>query len=326
MPPKKVIDYSAASLVDLKAQLAQQTEQFERVRSSAKHGPASDRRSDKKPTVWTRQNKGVNSRAERDQIQHLEEVDSHSLAHSREALERKAKIYEKLSTRVRRDDESEDEEVLIDFDRKYWEERELQERKQNDTSDKKRTRKSTESDRDDEDDDDPWVEYEDEFGRSRTVRRSQLPSRSPSPAELSSRSPSPEPMPREPVELADRAGIRHYDATRENRTRGVGFYQFETDEEKRAEQMERLNQLREETETARKNKQTVSERRKAAIQKNAAKVRERREAMMAKRRKVDGTLPPPQSSSPSSSATKQDGLNVNEDSILKFIKSIRDTV
>ena len=49
-------------------------------------------------------------------------MDSHSLAHSREALERKAKIYEKLKTRVRRDDESEDEEALIDFDRKYWEE------------------------------------------------------------------------------------------------------------------------------------------------------------------------------------------------------------
>ena len=141
-------------------------------------------------------------------------------------------------------------------------------------------------------------------------------------------------MPREPVELADRAGIRHYDATGENRTRGVGFYRFETDEEKRAEQMERLNQLREETEMARKNKQTVAERRKAAIQKNAAKVRERREAMMAKRRKTDVAPHPPTSSSSSSSSTtttttttiKQDGLNVNEDSISKFIKSIRDTI
>ncbi|KAI9266889.1 hypothetical protein BDA99DRAFT_506897 [Phascolomyces articulosus] len=319
MPPKRVIDYSASSLVDLKAQLAQQTEQFERVRSSAKHGPASNRRSDKKPTIWARQNKGVNSRAQRDQVQHLEEVEGHSLARSREALERKAKIYEEMRTRVRREDESEDEDTLIDFDRKYWEEHELQNRKQENANDKKRSQKSTDSE---DDEDDPWVEYEDEFGRSRTVRRSQLPSRSPSPASSSSsRSPSPERIPREPVELADRAGIRHYDATRENRTRGVGFYQFETDEEKRAEQMERLNQLREETETARRNKQTVAERRKAAIQKNADKVRERRQAMMAKRRKTDSS-----SSRTTTTNDRGEPLNVNEDSISKFIKSIRDTL
>ncbi|KAI9497431.1 hypothetical protein BDB00DRAFT_881657 [Zychaea mexicana] len=330
MPPKQVIDYSAASLVDLKAQLAQQTEQFERVRSGAKHGPAANRRSDKKPAVWARQNKGVNSRAERDQVQRLEEVDSQSYARSREALERKAKIYEEMRTRARRDDESEDEEALIDFDRKFWEEYNKRSRKSTDSDDDR----SKDSNNDDDDDDDPWVEYEDDFGRTRTVRRSQVPARSPSPSpsRSPSRSPSPPPMPREHVGYADRASIRHYDAKQENRTRGVGFYQFATDDEQRTEQMERLKQMREETEAARRNKQTVAERRKAAIQKNADKVRERRQAMMAKRRKKDSSESPSAAAAAAAAATtttergQQDQLNVNEDSISRFIKSVRDTM
>lgn len=54
----------------------------------------------------------------------MEEVESHSLARSREALERKAQIYENLKKRVRteEDDDEDEDEQLIDFDRKYWEE------------------------------------------------------------------------------------------------------------------------------------------------------------------------------------------------------------
>jgi hypothetical protein len=47
-----------------------------------------------KPTVWGRQNKGVNSRAARDVD--LEAVSKPTLDAARAALERKAKIYEKL--------------------------------------------------------------------------------------------------------------------------------------------------------------------------------------------------------------------------------------
>lgn len=76
----------------------------------------------KKPTVWARQNKGIEGRQQRDQVQHLEQVESHSLARSREALERKARLYEEMRKRVRTsDDEESDEDILIDFDRKYWE-------------------------------------------------------------------------------------------------------------------------------------------------------------------------------------------------------------
>lgn len=134
---------------------------------------------------------------------------------------------------------------------------------------------------DDDDDDDPWVEYEDEFGRTRTVRTSQLPQqreRSPSP------SPSPPPINDDMYEPADRASIRHYDSTREVRTRGVGFYQFALDEEERDEQMQRLNEIRQETEMARKNAKSVAERRKAMLQKNAERIHARRAQLQAKRR------------------------------------------
>jgi len=47
-----------------------------------------------KPTVWSRSNKGVNARASRD-IE-LEAVSKPTLESARAALERKAKIYDKL--------------------------------------------------------------------------------------------------------------------------------------------------------------------------------------------------------------------------------------
>lgn len=45
---------------------------------------------------------------------------------------------------------------------------------------------------------------------------------------------------------------KHYDASKENRTAGAGFYQFSADEETRARQMEELKRMRQETETTRK--------------------------------------------------------------------------
>ena len=44
---------------------------------------------------------------------------------------------------------------------------------------------------------------------------------------------------------------QHYDASREVRAKGAGFYQFSADEETRKKQMEELRQAREETERTR---------------------------------------------------------------------------
>lgn len=165
------------------------------------------------------------------------------------------------------------------------------------------------------DDDDPWVEYEDEFGRTRTIRKSQLPQqRERSPSQSPSRSPSPPPpMNDDKFEPADRASIRHYDSTREVRTRGVGFYQFALDDEERDEQMQRLNEIRQETEMARKNAKSVAERRKAMLQKNAERIHARRAQLQAKRRND-----PQQQQSQS-----QSQFTVNEESVSKFLKAVR---
>ncbi|KAI9033552.1 hypothetical protein CLU79DRAFT_714438 [Phycomyces nitens] len=287
MPPKPAIEISASTAFDLKAQLAQHTEEFERGRSGGKQVSAA-RNTDKKPTVWARQNKGVQSRSQRD-APVLEAVESDVLVRSREALERKAKIYDEMSRQVNRDED--DEDVLIDFDRKYWQQREM-------GSKKSQKRKQVE-----EDEDDPWVEHEDEFGRTRVIRKSQIPSRSPSPVRSPSRSRSPSPrnfVPRDPDQLADRSSILHYEADREIRTKGVGFYTFAKDEEGREEQLEKLNALRRETEEARKNVQSVATRRKAAMARNAQKIHARREALMGK-----------------------PTIEVDEDTVTEFLRSVR---
>jgi asparagine synthetase B (glutamine-hydrolysing) len=121
---KVINNVSATTAIDLKAELAKQIEQFEKVRSSTGKQAAA-RKPDKKPTVWSKQNKGVDSRNERDQRQQLEAVEGHTLTKSREQLEKKAKIYEALRSGKYRDDaydQDEDKSPLIDFDRKYVQE------------------------------------------------------------------------------------------------------------------------------------------------------------------------------------------------------------
>lgn len=169
--------------------------------------------------------------------------------------------------------------------------------------------------RNDDQDDDPWVEYEDEFGRTRIVRRSELPQRSPSPEPYSDEEYS---MHRPSYEmddgLADRFDMRHYEADREIRTKGVGFYGFSKDEQERQEQLQKLNQLRAETENARGSASSASEKRKQMLAKNAEKIRARKAALQAKKYHQ---LRPEQI--PSSGKE----LVVNEDSVSDFLKSMR---
>jgi hypothetical protein len=124
MQKSKIINnVSATTAIDLKAELAQQVEQFEKVRSSSGKQVATSR-PEKKATVWSRQNKGVNDRNKQDAAQQLQAVESDTLARSREQLERKAKIYEDMRSGKYRieDDDDEEKMPLIDFDRKYMQE------------------------------------------------------------------------------------------------------------------------------------------------------------------------------------------------------------
>lgn len=120
---KIINNVSATTAIDLKAELAQQIEHFEKVRSSAGK-QVTARKPDKKPTVWARQNKGIDARNEKDARQQLEVVEGSTLARSREQLEKKARIYELMRSGKYKDDNQNDEEngLLVDFDRKYMQE------------------------------------------------------------------------------------------------------------------------------------------------------------------------------------------------------------
>jgi hypothetical protein len=99
---------------------------------------------------------------------------------------------------------------------------------------------------------------------------------------------------------------QHYDASREVRAKGAGFYQFSADEETRKKQMEELRQARLETEQTRQESGAVNLKagevegmqegsdglRSRAIEKRKRELEERRKAVEAKRRKFqNGDIP-----------------------------------
>jgi hypothetical protein len=124
-------------------------------------------------------------------------------------------------------------------------------------------------------------------------------------------------MPRPSYERDDESGdideMDHYEADREIRTKGVGFYHFSKDEESRADQLAKLNKLRQETEQARQSATSASDKRKAMLAKNADKIKARRAALQAKKHQLKPEEVP-----------KDINVDqVNEDSVNMFLQSIR---
>ncbi|KAF9048717.1 hypothetical protein BJ165DRAFT_1342748 [Panaeolus papilionaceus] len=325
---------SSSSFLDLKAELSKQEVEFSKAKAAGRSTSivGGVPRPEKKPTTWARQNKGVKSRASRDV--ELEEISKPTLESARAVLERKAKIYEKLRKgKTGGLDEKQYESLLVDFDSapslsKYYE------------------------DEDDEDEsmnvataplaNDPIVEYEDEFGRLRTARRSEVPRELLPSAEddedeyvavhlsvwhppLGSTEPLTDshlignPVNHFPVyqpseeRLASIAKAEaesfkplnvHYDASKEVRSKGAGFYQFSGDEETRRAQMEEMKAAREETartrqeigaedvkpgdvEGMREGGSSSSTAQSKAAEKRKREIEERRKMIEAKRRKLD---------------------------------------
>lgn len=174
------------------------------------------------------------------------------------------------------------------------------------------------------DEHDPIIEYEDEFGRVRTARRSEVP-RNLVPA-LEEVDPDEDIIIRNPVNhfpvyepSAERVteiekafaeennplGV-HFDGSKEIRAKGAGFYQFSADEETRKAQMEELKASREETERVRRGTGALSSKpgevegmhevdapgttgtKSRAMEKRKRELEERRKLIEAKRRKIDG--------------------------------------
>ncbi|KAJ7034997.1 hypothetical protein C8F04DRAFT_1210441 [Mycena alexandri] len=303
---------SASSFLDLKAELSKQEGEFSRNKTagSSKFIVGGVKRPDKKPTVWARQNNGVNARASRD-IE-LEAISKPTLESARAALERKAKIYDKLKKgQTGGLNDKQYEMLLVDFDAKP-------------VSD------DFESDSDDLDESvevarPPVVDSDDEFGRMRTARRSEVPRDLVRPTEepaydededLVIHNPAgyfPVYQPsadrvaqieKEHAEINNPLGV-HYDASAEVRARGAGFYQFSHDEETRKAQMDELKSARGETEKTRKETGAVdvlpgevegmqddgpgagAGSRSRAMEKRKRELEERRKVLDAKRRKLN---------------------------------------
>lgn len=222
-------------------------------------------------------------------------------------LKRKAEIYDKLQRgKTGGLSSAQLDNLLVDFDSK--------------DDEKSSSEESASDDDTNAGPDDPLVEIMDEFGRTRQVRRSEVPREYQSKPEQSSETegdhtvlrgrhinhfpvyePSAERVAKIMEQAKDDPLDKHYDATNENRAKGAAFYQFSGDEETRRQQMSDLLDMREETSQARERHgaeekaQEEPENEEKILNKATAKrkreLEERRAQLEAKRRKKDSSVP-----------------------------------
>lgn len=208
----------------------------------------------------------------------VSQVTEEDLKKSRDALEAKSRLYEKLEKGKLMESDlnaSQRENLMVDFAWKGWNpetedfEFNYSDEEENSDSDKY-DRFNTESrGRFDIDqvfelinsETDRWIEYEDEFGRIRVSKLSQL-------REIQKE--------RDEVNKLRRSITSHYDGNAEVRNKGVGFYQFAADEEERREQMKELKKLREETVEKRMRTLLMKEERRLRIESRLTKLKERK--------------------------------------------------
>uniref|UniRef100_A0A8B9QMB2 Coiled-coil domain containing 174 n=1 Tax=Apteryx owenii TaxID=8824 RepID=A0A8B9QMB2_APTOW len=306
---KKPLDVAASSLVDLKAELFRKQEEFKKEKLLKDAGiSAKPKTSNKKPSIWNKQNAGVANRSQKDVEQKMEE--DQTLEKSRKKLEEKAKLYEKMTKGDFPDEETEDL-YLVDFTQKIIDrQREIQELYQSEAA-----RKTSEKETDDEetqpemeipppqDPDEEWVDYVDSLGRSRRCMKKDLPSLLKMDQELQGKRQIPDgktllsedmrrELQRQQWEKEEEEALRkpmgpiHYEDIRDNEARqlGVGYFAFSRDKELRHKQRVTLDMLREQTLDQRTKREQLKEKRKAALEARLSKLRARK----AKKLKEDG--------------------------------------
>ncbi|NXU36231.1 CC174 protein, partial [Drymodes brunneopygia] len=298
---KKPLDVAASSLVDLKAELFRKQEEFKKEKLLKDAGVfAKPRTSNKKPSIWTKQNTGVVNRAAKDVEQKAEEQDI--LDQSRKKLEEKAKLYEKMTKGDFPDEETEDL-YLVDFTQKIIDKQhEIQELHQSEaagkTSERDTDEEETQPEADippPEDPDEEWVDYVDFLGRSRRCMKKDLPSLLKMDQELQGKRQEPggntllsedmrRELQRQQWEKEEEEALRkpmgpiHYEDIRENEARqlGVGYFAFSRDQELRHKQRATLDMLREQTLDQRNKREQLKEKRKAALDARLSKLRARK--------------------------------------------------
>lgn len=223
-------------------------------------------------------------------------VSERDLARSKKKLKQKAKLYEAMKRGDFNDDNGEG---LVDFDRK-WAEHPSDEESENGDG-------ANEEAEDDDDDGDQIVEYEDEFGRTRKGKKSHVEREKRREAaakkaaeEEAARDAVPEgliigntiqtgafatanfsavptsSMLSEALPPEEEYQETHYDASKEVRTKGVGFYQFSTDSKERAVEMEELTNERKRTAEDRKRAEEKKKRRREEVEARREEVKRRR--------------------------------------------------
>ncbi|XP_055016840.1 coiled-coil domain-containing protein 174 isoform X2 [Boleophthalmus pectinirostris] len=317
MDKKKPFSVTASSLVDLKAELYRKQEQFKQEKLAQVSGGAGSKVKEKfttkKPSVWSKQNAGVSTRAQKDAEQLAEEQDNLNAA--RHKLEQKAKLYEQMSKGDLPDEETEGL-FLVDFTQKIIDKKKetlsQQERQREMERERERERKEEEEEEREsmlpipapENPDEEWVDYVDSLGRSRRCMKKDLPNFQRMDLDLNTgkvpddqktllsedmrRELQRKEWEREEEEAMKRpVGPIHYENIRaqEARDLGVGYFAFSHDEEERRKQRDTLDMLRDQTTDQRNKRERLKEKRQALLQARLAKVRQRKK----KKAKLDGT-------------------------------------
>ncbi|XP_065120574.1 coiled-coil domain-containing protein 174 [Paramisgurnus dabryanus] len=287
---KKQYKVTASSLVDLKAELYRKQEEFKQDRLGQDAGDAHTQKIKiKKPNIWSKQNEGVNARAQKDVQQTTEE--ELTLDKSRQKLEEKARLYEQMTKGDFPDEETESL-YLVDFTQKIINRR-------NETHEAE-DRYGRGADVNipippPQNADEEWVDYVDALGRSRRCLKKDLPDFQKMDQDLQSkrvtgtdrtllsddmrREMQREEWEREEEEQMNKpVGPIHYEDIRKQEARelGVGYFAFSQDEEQRRKQREALDMLRDQTTEQRSKREQLKEKRKAMLQARLAKVRMRR--------------------------------------------------
>ncbi|GAA5927143.1 CCDC174 family protein [Sporobolomyces koalae] len=189
MPPSKSskLAISSSSFLDLKATISAHESDFKKSRTSVVQGGNSATSSSKssKLSQWSKQNKGLSSRAAKDQVLYEDDVGDNGQGNPekiKQRLEQKAKIYDK----IRRGksgglNEAQIDSLLVDFDR----EPDASEESASDSDqpvdesltvpERPKRARSVTPDAGPHSSSDPLVEFTDEFGRTRMIPRSEVP-------------------------------------------------------------------------------------------------------------------------------------------------------
>ena len=277
--------------------------------TSSKPKSTSSRLKPKKDDLFTRPNRNTSKRAKRDSEDspHFEQkhttngegLDTGIWQRSKRKMEEKAKLYAAMK---RGDVEDTDGKYGVDFDRK-WEDSQLR--------GEEGEGEEEEEDLDDEEQEESGpVEYTDEFGRLRTGTRAeaakvQRAAQSKAVAETPSDRFTARPLapsnviygdtiqhaafdPEAPVaaQMAELAKKRdksltpppdeHFDASKEVRSKGTGFFQFSGHDAERKRQMEGLERKRLETERKRGERRQKLEERKKEVEARRKEIQGRR--------------------------------------------------